>query len=155
MNQCHDSKSSCSLLAHSLCVGDVSPAGLCRFGWWSTLALPRYKRIWEKFDVLIVFGQGEQGAAAWVALWQGQSQVCVLCLERRKLLCACKQPCKLIFGVCRKISPGVKSNRKPDPQSRVLLTQLWTLEQLSWSRVGVKERSFFFVQIFWILNHTQ
>lgn len=84
MNQCYNNESSCSLLTHSLCLGDVSPAGLCRFGWRSTLVLPRHKHIWGKFDVLIVFGQGEQGAAAWVALWQGQSQVCVLCLEGRK-----------------------------------------------------------------------
>lgn len=86
MNHSYNNESPCSLFTHSLCVGDVSPAGLCWFGWWSTLVLPRHKHIWGKFDVLIVFGQGEEWASAWVALWQGQSQVCVLCLERRKCL---------------------------------------------------------------------
>lgn len=85
MNHCYNNESPCSLLTHSLCVGDVSPAGLCQFGRWS-MVLPRHKHICGKFDVPIVFGQGEQRTAAWVALWQGQSQVCVLCLERRKCL---------------------------------------------------------------------
>lgn len=75
-----------SLLTHLLCMGDVSPAGLCCFEWWNTLVLPWDKHIWGKFDVLIVFSQGEERAATWMALWQGQPQVCVLCLKMRKHL---------------------------------------------------------------------
>lgn len=67
-------------------MSDVSPAGLCCFEWWSTVVFPWDKHIWGKFDVLIVFSQGEERAATWMALGQGQPQVCVLCLKTRKHL---------------------------------------------------------------------
>lgn len=50
------------------------------------MVFPWDKHIWGKFDVLIVFSQGEERAATWMALWQGQPQVCVLCLKTRKHL---------------------------------------------------------------------
>lgn len=63
-------------------MGDVPPAGLARLGRGSTLVLPLHEHVRGQFDVLVVFGQREEGIAARVALWQGQSHVCVLCLRR-------------------------------------------------------------------------
>lgn len=69
---------------NSLCMGDVSPAGLDRFGRGSSLVLPRHEHVWGQLYVLVIFGQGEKGVAARVALRQGQSHVCVLCLRRTR-----------------------------------------------------------------------
>lgn len=74
---------------NSLCVGDVSPTGLGRFGRRkrrrrNTLVLPRHEHVRGQLNVLVVLGQGEEGVAAGVALGQGQSQVSVLCLKRTK-----------------------------------------------------------------------
>lgn len=57
---------------NSLCVGDVSPPGLGRFGGRrDTLVLPRHEHVWGQLNVLVVLGQGEERVAARVALWQG------------------------------------------------------------------------------------
>lgn len=92
VNKCYNDESSYSLLSpttrqkefNSLCMGDVSPAGLDRFGRGSSLVLARHEHIWGQLYVLVIFGQGEKGVAARVALRQGQSHVCVLCLRRTR-----------------------------------------------------------------------
>ena len=92
VNQCYNDESSYSLVSpttrekefSSLCMGDVSPAGLDRFGGWGSLVLPWHEHVWGQLYVLVIFGQGEKGVAARVALRQGQSHVCILCLRRTR-----------------------------------------------------------------------
>lgn len=97
VSQCYDDDSSCSLRTHlllahnlteiiprlnSLCVGDVPPAGLAGFGRGGAVVFPRHEHVWGQLNVQVVFGQGEEGAAARMALWQGQPHVCILGLRR-------------------------------------------------------------------------
>ena len=65
-------------------MGDVPPSGFGGFGWGSALVLPWHEHVWGQLDVLVVFGEGEEGAATRVALWQGQSHIRILRLRRSK-----------------------------------------------------------------------
>lgn len=69
---------------NSLCAGDVPPPRLGGFRRRSSLILPRHEHVWGQLHVLVVFGQGEQGAAARMALWQGKPHVCIFRLRRTK-----------------------------------------------------------------------
>lgn len=63
-------------------MGDVPPARLGGFGRGGALVFPRHEHVRGQLDVLVFFGQGEQGVAARVALREGQSHVRVLRLRR-------------------------------------------------------------------------
>lgn len=67
-------------MVHSLYACYLPPFGLGGL-WEGGSLIPRHEHVRGQPDVLVVFGQGEQGTPAGVALWQRQPHVCVFRLS--------------------------------------------------------------------------